>query len=214
MLTLVRPGYEFLTVLHQYDTALFIKRCGRTCYQSEGVITKESAESFCKMLIKRGHESVLEHYSFTVKFIIDRGVSHELVRHRLAAYSQESTRYCNYAKMGVTFVIPPWITDLEPGPHILCPNVSVESSMWLSSLFVSAMAYERLIEEHNWTPQQARSVLPNALKTEVVSTFNLRMWRHVIARRTMTDCHPQMIEIMQPLKKELQELLPVFFGDL
>lgn len=144
-----------------------IEQAGRTCYKSEDKITPASAEKFVEMVIKRGHESVIEHANMTVRFICDRGVTHEIVRHRLCAYSQESTRYCNY-RGGVAFIIPPWIS-INPGEHSFYdptfqsepPNT--EGEFWFNAMIQAEGNYIKLIEK-GWTPQQARSVLPNSLK--------------------------------------------------
>ena len=95
---IIKPGFEFITPINGSVILKRLEECGRVCYKSEGKITDDSAPKFVAGIIKRGHEAVLEHCSFTVKFICDRGVSHEIVRHRLASYCQESTRYCNYGK--------------------------------------------------------------------------------------------------------------------
>lgn len=212
---LVKPSFEILALMKGPvgDPLKLIEIAGRTCYKSEDKITHSSAEKFVKMVRDRGHHSIIEHSALTVKFIVDRGVTHELVRHRLCAFSQESTRYCNY-KGGVTFVIPPWL-DLEEDRYYL-PDpelVGWTTSVWLKSLEVAESAYLDLLEK-GWSPQQARSVLPNSLKTEIVVTANLREWRHILTLRTSPAAHPQMQEIMTPLLFELQETIPVVFDDI
>ncbi|MFH0766607.1 MAG: FAD-dependent thymidylate synthase, partial [Bacillota bacterium] len=184
---------------------------GRTCYKSEEKITDDSAIEFCRSIIKRGHLSVIEHTSITVKFIIDRGISHEFVRHRLCAFSQESTRYCNY-KNRVTFVIPPWITDILPGWYDnLIDNVSNTSRLWFDCMFRAEENYRKLLEL-GWIPQQARSILPNSLKTELVVTANLREWQHIFSLRCAEVAHPQMREVMNPLREEFRKRIPVIFN--
>lgn len=217
---LVRPSYEIRTPV---DSILrTIEAAGRCCYKSEEKITEESAPRFCKMLVDRGHESVIEHASLMVKFVIDRGVSHELVRHRLCSFSQESTRYCDYSpsgKMGhVTFVIPPWV-NVDEGEYDIGPILAdwkgfmlrSTSEMWMLSMARSEATYNDL-RERKWKPEQARSVLPNSLKTEIIVTANLREWRHIFNLRTAPTAHPQMREIMVPLYNELSAQLPVLFG--
>jgi thymidylate synthase (FAD) len=155
----------------------------------------------------------------TVKFVIDRGVSHELVRHRLCAFSQESTRYCNYAKKGVVFILPPWV-NLPTGEY---PAGFLDSSL-VNTMDDAAYSWLRLIRESEdtylsllkfgWTPQQARSVLPNSLKTEIVVTANFREWRHIFKMRTAQGAHPQMREVMIPLLKQVKRDIPVVFEDL
>ena len=181
-----------------------IEAAGRTCYKSEDQITVDSAVRFAAMLLARGHESVIEHTSMSVRFIIDRGVSHELVRHRLAAFSQESTRYCNYGKSGeVTFIAP-------------CFGWAEGSTLYRDWIFAMRQAehiYLRMIGA-GAKPEEARSVLPNSLKTEIVMTANLREWRHVFKLRTSSKAHPQMREVMVPLLAELKSLVPVLFDDI
>ena len=148
---------------------------------------------------------LLEHETVTVKFIVDRGVTHELVRHRPVAYSQESTRYCNYGRAGhVTFVIPPWLSIL-PGTYVAVPHVNpfAESARWYETVRAAELSYLNLLKD-GWSPQQARSVLPNSLKTEIVATATLRQWRHILSLRTAENAHPQMQEVMCPLKSDMQ----------
>ena len=183
-----------------------IERCGRVCYKSEDKITETSAQAFVGNIIKRGHEAVLEHSSVTVKFVVDRGVSHEIVRHRLAAYCQESTRYCNYSKNGfggeITVIKPLY---LDEGTRAF--------ACWRGACETAESAYFSLLE---WgcSPQEARAVLPNSLKTEVVMTANLREWRHFFKLRTAPAAHPQMREVTIPLLCRMQELIPVVFDDI
>ncbi len=221
---LIKPSYEIMNVTQ--NPLQLLELSGRVCYKSEDLIKEGSAEKFVnKILHDYKHESVIEHSSLTVKLIIDRGVSHELVRHRLASYSQESTRYCNYGKSKyaghVTFIIPPWIT-IEPGIYTTeeVENIKNKSfyhnspMTWLKSMLSSETSYLNLLNESNWTPQQARSVLPNSLKTEIVTTANFREWRHIFSQRTHKTAHPQMREIMIPLLIEISNLIPVIFDDL
>lgn len=180
-----------------------IELAGRTAYKSEDKITSDSAKDFVKMILERGHLSVLEHQFVTVRVICDRGVSHEIVRHRLASYTQESTRYCNYTKGkfgGEITVIEPcfWSHDDE------------KYRVWKQTIEQIESNYNKLIEL-GATPQEARSILPNSLKTEIVITMNLREWRHFFTLRTSPAAHPQMREIAIPLLKEFQNLMPTIF---
>lgn len=208
---LIKPSFEILSVPCLLD---LIETAGRTCYKSE---SKGNTKAFVAGLIKREHESVLEHLSITVRFIIDRGVSHELVRHRLASFSQESTRYCNY-KGEVTFVIPPWV-NLQPAEYTI-EDIAVACNesdyLWLTSCSTSESKYHQLLGE-GWSPQQARTVLPNSLKTEIVMTANIREWRHIFRLRALGETgkpYPQMVEVMVPLLDELKTRIPVVFDDL
>jgi thymidylate synthase (FAD) len=196
---LVKPS---ATVLSFTPWALeLIEEAGRTCYKSEDKITKESAPIFAAAILKRQHDSVIEHASATVRFVCDRGVSHEIVRHRLASYSQESTRYCDY-RGEVAFVIPPWCKEGEYG-----------FKAW-SEAMEAAEAYYKYLRSFGWKPEQARAVLPNSLKTEVVMTANLREWRHFFRLRTALAAHPQMREVAVPLLLEMQHRIPVVFDDI
>ena len=214
---LVKPSFEILMINDSKNGPLhLIELAGRTCYKSESKLTKNSAEKFTRMVLKRGHESVIEHSAMTVKIICDRGVSHELVRHRLCAFSQESTRYCNY-KDNITFIIPPWIDLKEDNyPIGLHPNDrtnNITRNIWADFCYQSEKTYINLISL-GWTPQQARSVLPNSTKTEIVVTANFREWRHIFNLRCAKTAHPQMREIMIPLHEKCKELIPVIFEDI
>ena len=212
---LIKPSFEF----ENFDISSMyraIEKAGRTCYKSESVITLDSAKEFVEKIIKLGHETVLEHEKISCRVICDRGVSHEIVRHRIASYSQESTRYCNY-KGGVTFIIPPWV-DIESGGYndwegSLAYSKDQPQSIWLHCCADAEKHYKQLLEG-GWSPQQARSVLPNSLKTEIVMTMNLREWRHFFKLRTAKTAHPQMREIANPMLLELYSRLRIIFEDL
>lgn len=182
-----------------------LERAGRTCYKSEDDITIDSAKRFVKMIIERGHESVLEHEKVTVRIICDRGVTHEIVRHRIASYSQESTRYCNYSddKFGSE------ITVIEP---CFCKG-DTTWRVWDWAMEHAEKSYLQLLKL-GATPQEARSVLPNSLKTEIVVTMNLREWRHFFKLRTSNKAHPQMREIARPLLVEFTTRIPAVFDDI
>ena len=179
----------------------FIERCGRTCYQSEKNITEDSAEKFVKNLIKRGHESVLEHFSCTFKIICDRGVMAELTRHRLASFSIESTRFNAYDEL--TFIKQDW-TDYCGGNEI---------DYFLTTLETIETYYKKLLD-FKTRPEDARAILPNSLKAEIVMTANLREWRHILKLRTAKDAHPQMRQIAFMILKILKEKLPIVFEEI
>ena len=202
---LIKPSHEILFVSPK--PLEMIEAAGRTCYKSGDKIDRGTAEKFVRKIIKRGHLSVIEHAYMSVRFICDRGVTHEIVRHRLCAYSQESTRYCNY-KGGVTFVIPPWV-DIKEGEY----TVGGITGIWGISMSFAEEWYISLLNL-GWSPQQARSVLPNSLKTEIVMTANLREWIHIFKLRTSRTAHPQMRELMIPLLKEVKTIIPVIFDDI
>ena len=208
---LVRPSYEVLSFPE--DAERFLEWVARTCYKSEDRITPGSQITMCNRLIESKHESVLEHLVITVKFVIDRGVSHEFVRHRLASYTQKSTRYVNCGKKGYTFVIPPWLPEVEPrvyDPGIVQTKWSEAARTWFTVLGYSASAYQSLLEG-GWKPEQARSVLPNSLETELVVTANIREWRHILRLRTASSAHPQFREVACPLLGDFLERSPILF---
>lgn len=215
---LIKPSY----VIENLDLSKLslVEKFGRVCYKSEEKMTQDSLIKFLKRIIESGHESVIEHFTFSVRFIIDRGVSHELVRHRLAAFSQESTRYCSYnkSKFGnqITYIIPLWLTDIEPGEYntVELRNYSEATATWLLQMLSIESRYMELTNRFNWTAQQARCILPNSLKTEILVTTNLREWRHIFKMRTPHDAHPQMREVMVPLFQELKSKVPVVFDDI
>jgi thymidylate synthase (FAD) len=212
-----------------------IERYGRTCYKSEDRITEDSARRFVENLIAGGHLSVLDHEKVTVRVICDRGVTHEIVRHRIAAYSQESTRYCNYAKgrLGseIAVIGPPFFdpeatrqaVNVLTGPSLVGGEARfvAESSqklnefdIWhLAMLFVEG-AYMTLINDFGRTAQEARSVLPNSLKTEIVITYDLTEWRHFLRLRTTPNAHPQMRQVAVPILATFKEYLPTVFADI
>ena len=183
-----------------------LERCGRTCYQSGDLANETSAEKFIAGIIKRGHESVLEHVSITAKIVCDRGVTHEIVRHRVASYSQESTRYCNYGKdkfgNEITF-IKPIFWQLEDENY----------KIWKDNMQRIEASYLKMIKDEV-SPQEARSILPNSLKTEIIVTMNLREWRHFFKLRADKAAHPQMKEIAIPMLGTFRSLIPIVFNDI
>ena len=176
-----------------------IERIGRVCYKSEHRITSSSAAPFVRSIIERGHESVLEHISITVRFVTDRAIANELVRHRIAAYSQESTRYCNY-KDKIEFIYPKNVSDKQ-------------LQLIMEACACAATTYQSLIAD-GATPEVARDVLPLCTKTELIATYNLREWRHILRLRTDKAAHPKMRELMQTLLQFFQGLVPIIFDDI
>ena len=206
----IKPYYIILSDISDggIKELQFIEQAARTCYRSEDRITDdgESAKALIKQLIKSGHEAMLEHSSLSVKFVVDRGVSHEIVRHRLFSFAQESTRYCNYSKgkfgSELTF-IEPCFWDIKDYNMIT----------WLAACTYAQSVYFTLLEE-GATPQEARTVLPNSVKTELIVTGNYREWRHFLKLRTDKAAHPQMREVAIPLLKELRRRIPIVFDDI
>lgn len=199
---IIKPSVKLLNITTNAEK--LIELAGRVCYKSEDLITEESSTKFIQNIIKRGHEAVLEHANASLLFICDRGVTHELVRHRLVAYCQESTRYCNYSKdkfnNQLTFIEPP---DLDKNSKII----------WNFCCEYAEESYLKLIEA-GVSPQIARSVLPNSLKTEIVATANMREWRHIFKLRTSEFSHPQIKEVMLLAKDILKKECPNIFRDI
>ena len=213
---IIKPSYEILTPISDggIKELQHIEKIGRVCYKSEDRITDdgESAKKFVKMLINNGHEAMIEHSSLSVKFIVDRGVSHELVRHRIASFAQESTRYCNYSKdkfgNEITVILPCFF---DTGMGILSNSLVYQE--WKLACECAEERYFNLLKM-GATPQQARTVLPNSLKTEITITANYREWRNFFKLRTAEPAHPQMREVAIPLLKELKTLIPIIFDDI
>ena len=213
----VEASVEFINP-PKYETVLdTIERVGRTCYKSENMMTDDSAEDFIRRLIKRGHEAMIEHGSVTMRFINDRGISHEEVRHRIASFAQESTRYCNYSKDKfdgeVTYI------DLERGMELdgvvshLSGTVKLAiMRVWMQACLDAERHYMHMLAL-GATPQIARSVLNNSTKTELCITMNFREWRHFIRLRNDPTAHPQMREVAQQALDMLYAMYPVFFED-
>lgn len=206
---LIKPYAEICKDFDGEEMLKKIERVARTCYKSEGKIKDGSARKMVACLIKSGHDAMLEHASVTVKFVVDRGISHELVRHRMASFAQESTRYCNYIKddfgSEITFIIPKCL-DGESAAY----------DAWKSVMEYCEDAYFYLLNI-GFMPQEARAVLPNSTKTEVVMTANLREWRHFFKLRALGTTgkpHPQMLEVTIPLLEDFKRAIPVVFDDL
>lgn len=216
---IVEPKYEILTDISEGGIKELqqIERVARVCYKSEDKITPdgESAKKLVGFLVKQGHEAMLEHSQLSVLFTCDRAIANELVRHRIASFAQESTRYCNYSteKFGeeLTFIWPSYIRG-EQYCELNDSEVTIKSS------FLEAMTYAekdyKLMIANGMRPEQARCVLPLCLKTEIVVTANYREWRNIFKLRTPVAAHPQMRELMCPLLLEVQKKIPVVFDDI
>ena len=205
---IINASYKILTPISQngVDELHKIEQIGRLCYKSEDKMTETSAAKFVEALIKRGHEAMIEHSQLSVIFTVDRGVSHEMVRHRLASFAQESTRYCNYSKEKfgneITVIRPCF---LEQGTDAY--------DRWEDAMEACEVSYFDMLK-CGCSPQEARSVLPNSLKTEIAITANYREWRQILRLRTAKDAHPQMREVMRPLLDKVKEKLEPVFGDI
>ena len=201
IIKIISPQIFIEEPIHGEEILKKIERFGRISHKSEEKIGPKTAEIFVKKLLEMGHYSVLEHVSISVRYICDRGISHELVRHRLAAYTQESTRYCNYSGI-IQFIKP-----------LFYKKGTRNYRIWHESCLASTKAYNTLIKQGS-KPEEARSVLPNSLKTEIVCTFNLREWMHVFKMRCQKGAHPQIREIMIPTLQKFQREIPIIFDYL
>lgn len=203
---IINPTFKFNEEINGEDIIKRLEKAGRVCYKSEDKIANGSDVNFICNIIKRGHESVLEHEKITITITCDRGVSHELVRHRIASYSQESTRYCNYnnEKFGneLCFIKPCFWTESNP-----------KYGLWKNQMLQIENTYNKLIDM-GASPQEARSVLPNSLKTEIVVTMNIREWRHFFKLRISQAAHPQMREVALQVLHAFKEKIPVLFDDI
>jgi len=203
---IIEPSFKVLETLNGKEILKKIEYAGRICYKSESKITDDSAIKFVSTILSSGHESVIEHEKISVLIICDRGVTHEIVRHRIASYSQESTRYCNYSsdKFGneLTFIKP-----------FFWEENSEKYELWKKSMEMIERNYLELLRL-GASPQEARSILPNSLKTEIVVTMNLREWRHFFKLRTAKNAHPQMREIAIPLLMHFKDALSIIFDDI
>ena len=219
----------------QYDGLELIEQAGRTCYRSEEKIGCTRADQRCidpddlllceecehhssvpftRGLIKRHHEAMLEFGGATVRFTTDRGVTHELVRHRPCSFAQESTRYCNYGGQEINFIQPVWVEDSSYINGILHTDKPFER--WKYAMYEAERAYNQLLEL-GWQPEHARTVLPHSLATTIVVKANYREWRHILNLRALGTTgrpHPQMQALMFPLLREFKQLVPVIFDDL
>lgn len=214
----INARHEIITPIDGTEILKTIEAIGRTCYKSEDKITGDSCIGFVQQIIQRGHEAILEHFNISVRIFCDRGVSHEVVRHRVASYAQESTRYCDYSRdkfgSGVNYI------DLAAGMK-LDPKVSTLDAAQFNAIYEEWHNACLDAERHylnmlalGATPQIARSVLNNSTKTEIVVTMNLREWKHFFRLRTASAVHPQMREVAIPLLKEFKEKIPVVFDDI
>ncbi len=206
----IQSSYEILTDLSDPVKILKdIERAGRVCYKSESNITDDSCITFCKNIINRGHEAVIEHSQLSVKFIVDRAIANELVRHRLASYCQESSRYCNYSK-------DKFYNEIKViEPEELLPRNSTDYNIWWVSCKNAEEAYMAMIS-NGVKPEIARSVLPLSTATEIIMTANIREWRNVLKLRSSHNmcAHPQMRSICDHLLVELKSKIPVLFDDI
>lgn len=205
MVKIVKSSFEILTPIDTDFVLRHIERCGRTCYQSFDKADESSHQRFLAHIVERHHESVLEHFSVSVKFVMDRAIANELVRHRLASFSQESTRYCCYSKdkfgSEISVIKPVELEENSPAYQT-----------WLSTMQMIEKAYLQMIEQ-GAKAQTARAVLPCCLKTEIVVTANLREWRHIFKMRCSEAAHPDIRTLMCELRQAFQKHIPIIFDE-
>ena len=200
---IVQQSHEWITPLNRDVTLQRIEQIARTCYKSEGAIKPGSDAKMVAMLCKNHHYAMIEHISLSIKFITDRGVANEIVRHRIGSYAQESTRYCNYSKDK----FDNGITIINHGYTGIVMKDVVDACWQAEQCYLDML-------KNGATPEQARDVLPLCLKTEIVCTWNLREWHEVLRLRTAKDAHPAIRELMIPVLHELQEVYPETFNDI
>lgn len=200
-----KPSFKITQTMPYEDMLNIVENNSRLCYKSQ---PKGDPEKFIRKLIKSGHASVLEHVVIGVEIICDRGVSHELVRHRTGiAFSQSSTRYCNYSKEK----FGEEITVILPSAYRKGTNRD-RYQIWEAEMRTAENAYMGLILL-GASAQEARAVLPNSLQTEIAVTANLREWRHIFDLRCSKKAHPDMVYIMCQIRDEFQKKYPVFFEE-
>ena len=203
---IIEPSVEIITLINGEEIIKHLEKVGRVCYKSEDKISDESAKKFISGIVKRGHEAVIEHFNITVKFVTDRGISHEIVRHRIASYAQESTRYCNYSKdkfCNEITVIKPVELKYEDDAYL----------DWRDGCELAEKVYFAMIDS-GCKPQTARSVLPTCTKTEIMVTMNIREWRHFIKLRSSKAAHPDIRILAIDLLKQFKSKIPVLFDDI
>lgn len=234
MIKIIKPYIVVESSIDGIASLKSIEKIARVCYKSEDKITDDSYKAFIKKILDSGHHSVLEHIQISVRVTCDRGISHELVRHRIASYTQESTRYCNYKNI-ITFILPKWFYyfvdehvvshdyDFYDYLNTVVQNIKILSEkktknalcliFWFDCMHYIDYCYNSLILNEQ-SPQQARSVLPHSLATQIIMTMNLREWKHFFELRTNKCAHPQMVEIASMILFEFKRLIPIIFDDI
>jgi thymidylate synthase (FAD) len=199
---IIQPSVELLWITENPEFQ--IERAGRTCYKSEDKITFDSARTFSRKMREHGHHAMIEHASASFRIITDRGITHEIVRHRVASFAQESTRYCNYS----ADKFENQCAFIEP------PNMSAEQrELWEKACLSAEQSYFSMLKA-GCSPQIARSVLPTCLKAELVMTANFREWRHFISLRGVKAAHPQIRPVAFMIWEILMTYAPGVFEDL
>ena len=218
---IIKQGWEWMVEPDGEQMLRLIEQAGRLCYKSEDKITDTSHEEFVRRAIDIGHHSIIEHANCSVRMITDRGVTHEIVRHRIASYSQESTRYCNYGTEkfggGITVILPVEFYDtfdiMYGESSVGVSGYDARFNDWNTAMVYSEKAYLDMLA-HGCSPQLARSVLPNSLKTEIIMTANVREWRHFFTLRCSKKAHPQMRDLACSMLLGFSRRIPIIFDDI
>lgn len=191
-----------------------IEWCARISHRSEDAQTDDSWERIIQSVVMNHCDfSVIEHASVSVDAVMDRGISHEWVRHRLFSFTQSSTRFINHTKkIPPEFIQPELSEEVERAYNGEQIELSPQQ-LWQHSINTAENTYRKLIEA-GYAPQIARSVLPNSLSTRIITSGNLRNWRHFLLMRTTKETHPQMREITIPLLEEFRAKIPLLFDDI
>lgn len=220
---LVEPQAWWMDKIKSSKVLGKLEVCGRVCYKSEDRMTKDSHKKFVKAIVRREHLSVTEHESFTARFVCSRGCSHELVRHRLASFSQESTRYCDYGKKGIALIYPYWLrkemlddilkaVEEKQDPNLFNVLDKNNEFIFIKHMYEMEKVYN-LLRELGRKPEEARAVLPIQLKTEVIVSANIREWLHIFKMRDAHDAHPEIRMLVHKLKEEFQAEMPELFKE-
>lgn len=214
----INPWYKIERIDSAESIVRLLESAARNCYKSEKETTFSEAKDFLSTkIMDSGHHSVIEHCSVTVRIVCDRGISHELVRHRIASFSQESTRFCNYGKgkhgNELTFIRPFFWEPADTDTQKEREYKETQRMRWTISMREAESIYLKMLEA-GASPQEARSVLSNSLKTEVIMTANMRSWRNFFQQRVAPAAHPQMRQIAQPMLDEFKGRIPLIFDDI
>lgn len=222
MVNIVEPYAELLTPRNEIEGQVMLQNIelyGRVSHRSEDLQTESSWERFIQsVVLTHGDWSIVEHCSATVEFLVDRGITHEIVRHRHFSYTQESTRFVNYTKEGhpPQFVDPFSSAPVDPDPagdEAEDRLVARNRNEWEAAILDAESRYKGLLQG-GASPQIARSVLPNALASKIIMTGTLRAWRHFLIMRTTREAHPQMRQVAVPLLAQFKKRVPLLYDDI
>ena len=222
---LLKPKYEIESISN--DALDLINFAGRLCYRVPAPNDKEAYKKYVRKIIKAGHESVIEHSFLSVLFLCDRGISHQLVRHRLASFTQESSIRSRQLNDELEFIVPFWLKGIYDNVEeinkafkkgwntteiTIVFNLNTFEEAFLNHLQKFESTYKIFKEQYG--REMARDLLPTCLATRVLVSANFREWRHILKLRTSKHAHPQIKELMLPLLEELKMTIPVIFDDI